>query len=273
MNVDLKSPDTHFEFGKNWRDFLRHVDEDAIREAEEGLRRLIPLESLEGARFIDIGCGSGLHTLAALRLGAAQTLSIDIDGNSVKAARELLSRFAPSAPAEVRELSVFDAHPSDLGKFDIVYSWGVLHHTGAMWEAISRASMLVRDGGLFVLALYQKRPTCGAWALEKRIYTRSGAPVRAAIRSFYKAALYLRLLIGGRHPGHYIRNYKSARGMNFHTDVHDWLGGYPYQSASPEEVRAYLADAGFVPVREHTLEPSFGLFGTGCAEYAFKRTA
>jgi 2-polyprenyl-6-hydroxyphenyl methylase/3-demethylubiquinone-9 3-methyltransferase len=267
----LRKIDSHFEFGENWLDYLRHVDEAAIAEAERGLLGLLPAEAIRGARFLDIGCGSGLHALAAVRLGARELVAIDIDPNSVKAAKSLLDEKAAEASREVRVLSVFDADPADLGTFDIVYSWGVLHHTGAMWEAVERAGRLVRPGGLFALALYQKRPTCGFWTVEKRLYTRAPSFVRAAFRGLYTLAYHAGLLVRGRNPLRYVREYKSMRGMNFHTDVRDWLGGYPYESATPADVGARLRAVGFELVTQKVLEQGLGLFGTGCAEYTFRR--
>lgn len=267
----LKSVEAHFQFGENWLDYLRHVDDEALGEAEAGLLRLLPLEAIQGARFLDIGCGSGLHSLAALRLGADALVAVDIDPNSVRATSDLISKWAPGARSEVRRLSIFEAEPEELGLFDIAYSWGVLHHTGAMWEAVERAARFVRPGGHFVIALYQKRPTCGLWTWEKRLYTRSPRLVRAAIRGGYTAAYFVRLLAGGRNPFQYVRAYKSSRGMNFYNDIHDWLGGYPYESATPEEVRARVVALGFEPAAERTLGKGLGLFGTGCAEYVFRR--
>ena len=267
----LQDLDTHFEFGENWRDYLANVDAAAIAEAEAGLLKLLPREAIAGARLIDIGCGSGLHSLAALRLGAAHVTAVDIDPNSVAATRELLGKYAPDAAVDVREASVFDLSPEATGTFDVVYSWGVLHHTGAMWDAVEAAARLVRPGGRFAIALYQKRPTCGAWRVEKRLYTAAGGPVRAAIRGVYKAAFYLGLLLTGRSPRTYVANYKGARGMNFHNDVHDWLGGYPYESATPDEIKAFFERLNFSPVVELPLPKGLGIFGTGCAQYTFRR--
>ena len=221
--------------------------------------------------MLDIGCGSGVHSLAALRLGATELTAIDIDPDSVKAATRLLDDAPPSVAKDIRVLSIFDAEPEALGLFDIVYSWGVLHHTGAMWEAVERASRFVRPGGLFGLALYEKRPTCGFWTAEKKVYSRSPALVQKAIRGVYKAAFCAGLLATGRSPFSYVRSYKSKRGMSFHHDVHDWLGGYPYESAKIEEVRSRLGEWGFEIVRLYPASPGFGLFGTGCAEFTLRR--
>ena len=265
---DPRSLDTHFEFGENWRGFLRHVDQEAVAEAERGLLKLIPQERIEGARFLDIGCGSGLHSLAASRLGAAEVLAIDIDPKSVRAAQQQLSG---RKGAEARRLSIFDAEPAYLGAFDLVYSWGVLHHTGAMWEAVERAAQFVKPGGLFAIALYQKTPFCGLWRIEKRLYTASPEPLRWLARALYTAAYVAGLALVGRNPLRVIRDRKNTRGMNFHTDIHDWLGGYPYESAEPAEIKARIEPLGFVSVREYPLPKRFGLFGTGCCEFVFQR--
>jgi 2-polyprenyl-6-hydroxyphenyl methylase/3-demethylubiquinone-9 3-methyltransferase len=266
--LDEKSLETHFEFGRNWLDFLQHVDAAAVSQAESGLLKLIAKEELEGARFLDIGCGSGLHSLVALQAGAREVVAIDVDPNSVEAARRVL---AGASNARVEVCSIFDASPDTLGEFDVVYSWGVLHHTGAMWEAVEGAMRLVKPGGLFAIALYQKTPLCGAWRAEKRFYTAAAEPIRAVVRGAYKAAFRAGLLASGRSPASYIRDYHSARGMNWHNDVHDWLGGYPYESASPEEILHFFDDHDFSPCREFPLHRRIGVLGAGCAEFVFRK--
>nr|WP_166181093.1 class I SAM-dependent methyltransferase [Altererythrobacter segetis] len=264
----LRSLDTHFEFGENWTQFLHYVDEGAIEEAARGLLKLLPRERIEGSSFLDIGCGSGIHSLAAVQLGAKEVVAIDIDPKSVRAAEKQLY-YCPNARAE--RLSIFDADPAVLGTFDIVYSWGVLHHTGAMWDAVEKAAQFVKPGGLFAIALYQKTPMCGAWRVEKRLYTAAPGPLRWLARMLYKAAYIARMVVTGKNPLRTIRAYKTSRGMNFHTDVHDWLGGYPYESATPAEIKAHIEPLGFEPYREFPLPFGIGAFGTGCCEFVFQK--
>lgn len=266
---DLTELATHFGFGKNWSDFVERVDEDAIKEAEHGLVKLIDPEDLEGSSFLDIGCGSGLHSLAALNLKVARLMAVDIDPISVETARRLLS----GREADVAQRSVFDTDPAELGLFDIVYSWGVLHHTGAMWKAIEQASALVSPGGLFAIAIYQKTPLCNAWKVEKRIYSKAHPLLQRGIRSLYIPALFAGLIARGRNPYRYIKGYKSARGMNFFTDVHDWLGGYPYESATPREITTFLEQRGFTLERCFPRPSGVGVAGAGCAEFTFRRIA
>ncbi len=270
---DLRRLESHFAFGENWQSFLRTVDEGRIAEAVRGLERLVPAQDMEGRRMLDIGCGSGLSMLAACRLGARSVDGVDIDPNSAAAARALLSHHRPQGGWSVRTASVFDLQPQD-GTYDIVHSWGVLHHTGDMWNAVSRAAELVAPGGLLVIALYRKTPLCGFWAREKRLYAGAGRPVQALARALYTGAHFAGLLATGRNPLRYLRDYRNTRGMDFMHDVHDWLGGHPYESVTPEEVADFLRRAGFRPVRSFEKPArTAGLLGSHCDEYVAVRQA
>jgi len=272
MADNLTSVSTHFEFGANWRDYSEKIDEDAILQAESGVLKLIPKEDLEGRTFLDIGSGSGLHSLAALRLGAQSVVAVDIDSNSVETTRATLKRHWTGDNVDVQLVSILEPQARDLGMFDVVYSWGVLHHTGAMWEAIERAIEHVAPNGQFVLAIYRKTPLCWAWKIEKRIFTNGGKLVRALIRAPYIAAYKLKLRASGTDPDKFIADYKGQRGMNFYNDVDDWLGGYPYESATEKEIVAFMEKHGLVPEFVSELRPFLGLFGTGCSEFRFRRT-
>ena len=257
-----------FRFGENWRSFIGTVTADAVAEAERGLTRLFPDGEIRGRRFLDIGCGSGLSALAACRLGAAHVDAIDSDAQSVAAATELLAKLQPAGGWSVRHASVFDLDPERHGRYDIVYSWGVLHHSGAMWRALDRAAAMVAPGGLLAVALYRRTKLCPVWRLEKRFYATARPATQAAIRTVYQAAHRAGLLATGRNPARYIARYRSARGMDWRHDVHDWLGGYPYESTTPERVVAHLKELGFARrlVFEHKAA-AFGFFGSHCDEY------
>jgi 2-polyprenyl-6-hydroxyphenyl methylase/3-demethylubiquinone-9 3-methyltransferase len=264
---NLLQAETHFEFGRNWSDFSKLIDESAIREAERGILALVPRQEIEGASWLDIGSGSGIHSLAAHRLGAGDITALDIDADSVETTRRVLA--ANGVAARTERMSVFELDA--LGQFDVVYSWGVLHHTGDMWRAVRCAAEKVKPGGIFAIALYQRTPLCGAWTREKEFYTAAPEWVRKIIRGAYIGAFFLNSLARGQNPWRIVRNYKSARGMSFHHDVHDWLGGFPYESSTPEETRAFVSDLGFEPLATREVVPGRGVFGTGCAEYVFRR--
>jgi 2-polyprenyl-3-methyl-5-hydroxy-6-metoxy-1,4-benzoquinol methylase len=266
--------DGRFRFGENWQSFVGTVTEETVAEAERGLLRLFPDGEIRGSRFFDIGCGSGLSSLAACRLGAAQVDAIDIDPQSVAATTALLGKFHPQGGWSVRQQSAFDLTPGARGGYDIVYSWGVLHHTGAMWRAIDAAAAMVAPAGQLAMALYRRTPLCPLWRVEKRFYASAGPTGQAAVRKVYKTIYRVALIATGRNPASYITGYKSARGMDWHHDVHDWLGGYPYESTDPTHVAAHLAALGFACRRIFAHRAAvFGLFGSHCDEYVAMRGA
>lgn len=258
-------PPQRFAFGRNWASFSASIDAARIDAATAALAKLIAPQRIAGSDFLDIGCGSGLSMLAALRLGARKVVGIDLDPVSVETATALLSREAPDDAWMVRERDALDLDPSEDGQFDIVYSWGTLHHTGAMWRAIDRAASVVRPGGILALAIYRKTALCGAWKIEKRFYASAGPATQSAIRSAYIGALAFKEAVQGR-------RFDVERGMDRAHDLHDWLGGYPYESAEPKQVIDVLERLGFDADHIDKGSPRLGLFGTGCHEYlAVKR--
>lgn len=264
--------EVRFGFGENWRQFLEGLDEGRIVEAERSLQTLLGIDRLDGMSFLDIGSGSGLFSLAARRLGA-RVHSFDYDPNSVACTASLRDRFFPGDPQwKVEHGSVLDAvYVAKLGEFDIVYSWGVLHHTGAMYEAIKQAASRVRPGGLFAFALYRKTRLCPVWTAEKRWYTQASPAWQARARSIYCAALRVALAVTGRSFDNYVAGYRSNRGMDFYNDLHDWMGGYPYESITPAQAEAMMQEHGFKQLRSVVRPYEVGLFGSGCDEYCYQQ--
>lgn len=260
-----------FAFGRNWTSFLAEVDEPAIAAAEQALCDLLQVDSLSGLRFLDVGCGSGLSSLAARRLGA-RVHSFDFDADSVSATRKLRERFAPDdGDWRVEQGSATDAdYLASLGTWDVVYSWGVLHHTGAMWKAISLVSDRVATGGLFALAIYNDQGLQSRiWQAIKRAYVRIPAlrPLLIAASapalwgpSLVKAAVNLQL-------SQWWAGYKGERGMSRWHDLLDWVGGYPFEVASVQSIDSYCSDRGFA------LEKVITTSRLGCNQFSFRRRA
>jgi len=270
--LDAKSDDRRFGFGENWLDFARHLGAEQIAESEKSIRVLFGRETLAGLRFVDIGSGSGLFSLAARRLGA-RVHSFDYDPASVLCTEKLRELHRPGDPDwTVERGSVLDRnYLRGLGTFDIVYCWGVLHHTGAMHDALAAAATLVAPGSLFAVALYRRTLLCGFWGREKRWYAGASPGMQRRARAIYVALFRLNCLLTGRNFQSHVANYRSARGMDFIHDVHDWMGGYPYESISPQEVAAAMRGLGMTHVRSTTRSPVIGLFGSGCDEYLYRR--
>lgn len=263
-----------FAFGSNWRAFIELVDERRIAAAADSLSGSLGTTDLTGRTFLDVGCGSGLFSLAAHRLGA-RVRSFDFDAESVAATVELRDRFAPGGDWTVTQGSILDERfVESLGRSDVVYSWGVLHHTGDLWRAMELVHGLVAPNGLLYISVYNDQGfESRAWRRVKRRYNRSGPLVRRAL--LLGSAMYIgrrsvprRLLeIAGR--DHVVPpRAPRARGMSARHDLIDWVGGYPFEVAKAEEVFAFLHERGF---ELRHLKTCGG--GLGCNEYVFQRSA
>jgi 2-polyprenyl-3-methyl-5-hydroxy-6-metoxy-1,4-benzoquinol methylase len=254
---------TAFDFGQNWRDFLDHTDVEAgANRMEESLRTFVGAPQIQGKTFLDIGCGTGLASLAALRLGASRVVGIDVSENSVLCARDLRTRFGFSNEQwDIRHGSVLDAAFVDaLPVSDVVYAWGVLHHTGDMALAFENTCKRIAPGGLFHTAIYNRVWTSPAWAVIKRTYNHRGTVGRFVMHSTFFAYNAVARGIGLKHP------FKRERGMSVWYDAIDWLGGYPYEYATHDEVVALMRRHG-----NFTVENSKRDDGFGCNEILFRR--
>ena len=262
-----------FEFGKNWGSFLKTIDEDRIESAQRSIAHYLGKASLSGQTFLDIGCGSGLFSLAARRMGAS-VRSFDFDPDSVRCAEELRRRYFPNDNEwSISEGSVLDpAFMKGLGKFDIVYSWGVLHHTGAMWQAIDLASAAVDNNGSLYIAIYNDQAgTSRRWLYIKKLYNRSSlgkSLVCATVIPYFVLNGLLVDLVKRTNPIHRFTHYKSNRGMSRMHDYLDWLGGLPFEVAKPEEIFHALQSKGFRLARLKTCGG-----GLGCNEFLFINVA
>jgi SAM-dependent methyltransferase len=232
-----------FAFGENWDRFLNSLSDEQIEQSTRAVRTLVARD-LQGKTFVDIGSGSGLSSLAARRLGA-RVHSFDYDPRSVACTQELRQRYFPRDETwSVDKGSVLDkGYLATLGQFDVIYSWGVLHHTGEMWVAIENAAGLVRAGGLFIIGIYNYRGGrrgTATWARLKRWYCSAPRWQQLAWESVYLGWALASMAAVGRNPIRMIREYHVRRGMSWRRDATDWLGGYPYEAATPGEILEFV---------------------------------
>lgn len=253
---------TRFAFGANWSRFLSLLNEQRVQEAVDSLRKMLHTDSLEGKSFLDIGSGSGLFSLAARRLGA-RVVSFDYDPQSAACTRELKRRyFTDDNDWDVQQGSALDVdYLRGLGKFDVVYSWGVLHHTGAMWDALANVDAAVAPNGKLFIALYNYQPFASRyWTFVKKAYNRFSftRPIFIFLHFFYPMlpSVLLRLLQGR----------KLRRGMSAWYDLIDWLGGYPFEVSRPEQIFDFYKTRGY---QLQVLKTVGGRLG--CNEFVFQR--
>jgi len=263
-----------FAFGRNWSEFVPLVDEERIQSAVRSVREMLGLDDLAGKRFLDAGCGSGLFSLAAVRLGA-DVHAFDCDEDSVRSASQLRERFASDSRWTIERGSVLDtAYLAGLGRFDVVYSWGVLHHTGALWDALDRVACLVAPGGLLAVSIYNDQGrTSERWRRVKCGYVEGTRARRTVLMTAAAVKLYSRsvasMLLHGHGPRAIARSFSGReRGMSAWHDLIDWVGGYPFEVAKPEEVFARVRPLGF---ELRHLKTCGG--GLGCNEFVFAATA
>lgn len=262
--------DSRYAFGRNWGKYVRkHLSEERIQAAQNKLLSFSGLQSLEGMKFLDVGCGSGLHSLAAWRAAASSVTSFDYDQDSVAATRRLMAYAGEPNNWTVRQGSVLDSNFVDsLSTHDFVYSWGVLHHTGAIWQALDQTLRCVKPDGFLYLALYaadvQVDPPPEYWLDLKQRYNAANAITRQVMELQY----IWRFGMQGkaRNIRYEVRKVFSkgrGRGMEYMTDIRDWLGGWPMEFVWDREVITKCESTGFSLINLDT--------GQACSEYLFKR--
>ncbi len=255
---------TRFAFGQNWKNFLETLDDEVLVKAAKDIREWTGLESFTGKRVIDIGSGSGVHSYAFHTMGAAELLSFDYDNNSVEATKRMLEKAGSPQNWKVMQGSALDSNfTSSLGKFDMVYSWGVLHHTGNMWDAINNAVMAVAPGGLLWIAIYQKGPQFQADLKLKQRYNSASPMGKKMMEWTWISKLMAKRVLAGKNP--FTWNEKVERGMNVYHDIIDWLGGLPYEVADQKEITLFCEQRGLVFIKANVVNEG------GCSSYLFKK--
>lgn len=251
-----------FDFGSNWAHFIEVLNDKQIEQAVNSLSEMLRVKNLKGKSFLDIGSGSGLFSLAARRMGA-RVHSLDYDPTSVACTRELKRQYFPEdSQWIIEEGSVLDEdYLNSLEQYDIIYSWGVLHHTGAMWKALRNIVNIVRKGSVFISIYNDQGLLSRYWATVKRLYVRVPA-IRWLI-----LLVYAPYFVGMRWILRTVKGRMSLdRGMSLWYDMKDWLGGYPFEVARPEDIFRFFRDHKFILSGLKTCGGR-----NGCNEYVFTK--
>jgi 2-polyprenyl-6-hydroxyphenyl methylase/3-demethylubiquinone-9 3-methyltransferase len=260
---------TRFEFGGNWKRFLENITDEQIEASKEKL--LEWLGDINGKTFLDVGCGSGLHSLTARMLGA-NVVSFDYDKQSVECTKYLKEKYFPNDKNwEIKEGSVLDIdYMENLGKYDIVYSWGVLHHTGQMYNALNNIKIPVDTNGILFIAIYNTQAYWTKyWTFVKKTYNKNSLFKYFWISfylSYYLSKGFLKDILLLKNPLKRYKEKNKSRGMSFYYDLLDWLGGYPFETAMPEEMFDFFKKDGF---KLEKIKTCGG--GLGCNEFTFNR--
>ena len=261
-----------FKFGKNWQSYLKHLNQEKINNSKDSILKFLNKKTLKGKTFIDVGSGSGLSSLSARLLGA-KVHSFDFDTESVASTQYLKDKYFKGDNSwTVEQGSAIDSeYMKQLSTYDIVYSWGVLHHTGNMQRGLELVEKIVKpNGGLLYLALYNDQGfSSKAWTLVKKTYVKSPFVLKQLIilLSYFRIwgpptiKDFIRIK-----PFDTWRKRKLDRGMSPHYDLIDWIGGYPFEVSTPEEIIHYYVDKGYNLLRLKTCNG-----GKGCNEYLFEK--
>lgn len=276
-----------FEFGENWSKFIaQNFSEAMVTQSRNALCRFLHMPTLKGLSFLDIGSGSGLSSLAAWRAGAKNIISFDFDPLAVQTTQNLRSHVGNPDNWKIMQGDVLDtSFIHSLPRFDIVYSWGVLHHTGHMYDGVRNAAYSCKPSGLLALALYSYTAyangmACGLpgpeeWLEIKRRYLHAGKLRRRFMELDYLWRCHCASPNGnlkevakglGEIWNHWRDYDSSGRGMDFWTDIRDWLGGWPMEFADESELcRQVQNDGEFSLLRMNT--------GEGNTEFLFRRSS
>lgn len=268
--TEIKMND-RFQFGENWKNYASSISSERVKIAENALTAF--LGDIGNKTFLDIGSGSGLHSLAAKNL-KADVYSFDYDKNSVECTQNIKEKFYPDDKSWViSQGSILDKEfIKSLGQFDIVYSWGVLHHTGSMWEAIQNAMNLTKKNGLFFIAIYNKQGWKSKfWWHVKYIYNKlphfikKGYALTLGITFQLINIIKYTILLKPQIAIKLLFNYHKNRGMSIKHDIIDWIGGFPYEYATTNELNDFFKKHDFTVVKEIKTN------SLGCNQIGYKK--
>tara|TARA_Y100001960_G_C14765841_1_gene876909 strand:+ start:2322 stop:3116 length:795 start_codon:yes stop_codon:yes gene_type:complete len=258
-----------FDFGSNWKHYSsRALTRFRVEGAREAFSVLTSGIELKSKSFLDVGFGQGLTAFCAAEAGAA-VYCLDVNPRCVEALELTSQYFLPEVKEKLNLISGSILSTNDVRQlrensgtgYDVVHSWGVLHHTGNMEKAFANCAGLVKPGGHLIVAIYNRHWSSAIWKRIKHLYCRLPRTGQKIMIWLFVPVIYLaKLLVTGRNP------LKKERGMDFLVDIVDWVGGYPYEYATVDEVLDLGTKNGL-----QILRVSSAAVPTGCNEFVFNK--
>lgn len=154
---------------------------DEIERARYALEPYIPdfarFDEAEGLRVLEVGVGAGSDFCGWVEAGARAT-GIDLTDAAIENTRDHLeARGLADRPHELRRVDA-EALPFEDGCFDLVYSWGVLHHSPDTARAFAEVCRVLKPGGTFRGMVYHV-PSWSGWMIWLLHGPLRGRPLRS----------------------------------------------------------------------------------------------
>lgn len=112
-------------------------------------------KEIKGKRILDAGCGTGEKSVFLAKAGAKEVVSLDFSKTQLKEAKLRASKEGLKNIIFV-EKNILEDNLEELGKFDLIISLGVLHHTENPKLGFSQIVGQLNNNGIVIIGLYHK---------------------------------------------------------------------------------------------------------------------